>query len=108
MRWPWRARPGMVKVSRKRLIELQAGALRARELQDRINAANAQTRAYELLAAGESVSSVDVESRVARESLGVLPFTADGQLHEPAFRALHQGRLWAAHEDLLLSAGGAS
>lgn len=105
MRWPWQPEPGMVRVNHRKLIELQRGALRAAELEASIArdtakaaALGAEVAASRLLA-DLQVVDVDVE----------LPVTADGRLHEEAFRALVEARVWAKRERQLADvlSGGA-
>lgn len=99
-------------MSRKELIRLQGAALRARDLEDQIRTAEAATRTTEattrarvLLAATSRVSTPAVEQGAAADALDNLPLTGDGRLHEAAFDALHQRRLWAGHEELMLGPG---
>lgn len=123
MRWPWQTAPGMVRISRKQLIELQANALKTMRLENEILAFEAQTRATEarirasdlrteariraseLLAQAERVSTPDVEATAAAVMLADLPLSADGSLHEAAFSAAHRGAVWVGHEALLLEVG---
>src|SRR3954447_982044 len=102
--WPWQTAPGMVRISRKRLIELQANALKAIRLEAEIRAFEAQTlaavarvRAYKLLDQAERVSTPDVEATAAAVALADLPLSADGSLHEVAFSAVHRSAVWVGH-----------
>ena len=54
MRWPWQPKPGFVRISQKRYIELLQDALRTHDLEDRVREcrlrtaqANAQALVYE-------------------------------------------------------------
>lgn len=103
MRWPWQPRPGMVRVSSRKLIPMLQNALRAHELQAEISRlwvqtreAEAQVRAMELMR--ERVSAGHLDEAARRDVLAALPLTSDGLLHEPAFLALVEQRVWAGWE----------
>lgn len=100
MRWPWQPAPGMVRVKDKALVELQRDALRAVELERETAAlarerqlVAADMRARELLEERRTTVG-EVAQAVATEVLASLPYTADGQLHETAFIALVNARVW--------------
>ena len=108
MRWPWQPRPGMVRVSSRRLIELQRDALRAAELQGEIRErhrecrlAEAQDRAYQLLDERSQLAGVGVEPAVRAAVLADLPLTGEGELHEGAFAALVDALVWKSFEQEL-------
>lgn len=103
-----RRSPGRVRVSSRRLIELQAGALRAVYLQREVDLLERRARtdraaahAERLLAAAGSTLSL---SQVAGASL---PLTGEGDLHEAAFTALVDAMTWQRREEQLrtLTAG---
>lgn len=95
MKWPWQPRPGMVRVSRRQLIELQRAALRAGQLEEENRERQAENRrldaterAAQLLALLSSPGEPD--SAVCAWVLADLPLTAEGGLHEGALLALHR------------------
>lgn len=93
----------MVRVSSKRLIELQRDALRAAELDvelsfRRVEQADLErrARAESLVSAATRTGPVRASHPLLRELLDDLPHTDDLSLHEPAFLALLESRLWDA------------
>jgi len=96
MRWPWQSRRGIVRVSSRRLIALQRGALRAAELEREVRPLAAERRALEVLAS--SPYSADA---VSEGVLAELPLTAQGKLHELAFLALVDAHVWEQREKAL-------
>lgn len=95
MRWPWRPAPGMVRVSRRRMIELQRRALRVVDLEREAALIAAETRAIKLIAEREA------ELGASLALPAELPLTAGGRLHEGAFLALVEAQAWERHEDAL-------
>jgi hypothetical protein len=101
VRWPWQPRPGMVRVSSRRLIALQRTALAVAELEAEARALAAETallraqnRAFDLLES-RAEEGVAVERPVVDLVLADLPLTSDGRLHEAAFEAWVEDRVWA-------------
>jgi hypothetical protein len=96
MRWPWRPRPGFVRIKEKTLVELQRRALRARDLEIEIRAQRRQNATLKAQAALARLSTTE------REAVAYLvaspPLTSDGRLHEPAFRAAVEAGVWAQRE----------
>lgn len=100
MRWPWQTAPGMVRVKDKDLVALQRAVLRAVELERETAAivrerqlVEADMRARTLLEQRRTTVG-EVAPAVATEVMASLPYTADGQLHEAAFIALVNTRVW--------------
>lgn len=87
-----RADPGMVRISHVELIDLLQSQRRVTQLEE-INARKqaelarlqARTQARDLLSA--TALGLGVAPGFADDLLDVLPFDADGALHEPAFAA---------------------
>lgn len=93
MRWPWQPPAGTRRISQRRLIELQRAALRVSDLTQETRALRAHTRALELLNEREAW----LGEAIADDLLSDLPLTAEG-LHEAAFVALVESRVWEARE----------
>lgn len=105
MRWPWSPAPGKRRVSHGELIGLLRGALRAAELEAELVATGrdsalleASGRAHELLQGRCHVLSDDACRAVSADVLASLPLTEDGRLHEAAFVALLESRVWERRE----------
>lgn len=105
MRFRWSPAPGMVRVNHKDLIGLLRGALRAAELEVETATVardtallDADARAHQLLQGRCHEVGVPVDPEVRDEVLAGLPMTADGRLHEAAFVALLDARVWAHRE----------
>ncbi|MDO3397005.1 hypothetical protein QWJ41_14860 [Nocardioides sp. SOB44] len=109
MRWPPLGRrrdpdaPRTVRVSSKRLIELQRGALRAAELDAELSVRRVEqadlerrARAEALVSSATATGPVRASHPLLRALLEDLPYSDDLSLHEPAFRALLESRLWDA------------
>lgn len=100
MRWPWKPRPGMVRVSRREYVALLEGAVRAARLDAEMRVLRAETaqvraeaRAFEVLVARATERDV-LNQAVERSLLADLPLTADGSLHDAGFAALVERRVW--------------
>lgn len=109
MRWPWQSAPGMVRVGHRELIGLQRETLSAmerereltmeiREFRRERQLAEAEAQAYRLLQDRCHVLSDAATRSVCSEVLTELPLTAEGRLHEAAFLALVDARVWAHRE----------
>lgn len=105
MRWPWQPPPGMRRVSSDDLIGLLRDVLRASDLeveQARLTRESsllaAATRAHQLLEERRQERGVDVEPAVRDDVEAALPMTSEGRLHEEAFLALVDARVWAQRE----------
>lgn len=85
----------MVRISSRRLIELQRQALRARELEVEVRRLQAEERARRLLMACESPLEASLEL------LSDLPLTVEGRLHDQAFLELVEAQVWADRERAL-------
>lgn len=100
--WPWRPRPGMVRLSERDLIELLQAALRVDELEQENQALDASVRQIEAtLRADEVLRSLTIcpaGEQVRGDLLRDVPLTSAGHLHEPALRALYDARLWVTRE----------
>lgn len=96
MRWPGQPAPGMVRISRRELIELQGRALRTHELEREIRhhrQDEAVSRVRELLFDLSPAARADAEVFVADP-----PLTRDGRLHEAGLTAAVQAVVWARRE----------
>lgn len=97
-RWPWQPRPGMVRISHKRLIELQREALRVCELEEQTRDLNRQRAVLETQARLLERGLTDAERAAAADLVADPPLTATGVLHEPALVAAVDAVVWAQRE----------
>lgn len=90
----------MVRVSRRRMIELQRSALRALELEAEVREhrqAAAAARAQAELCR-RSLRLSDSERQAAAGLAVDPPLTAEGELHEAAFAAAVDAAVWEQRE----------
>ena len=106
MKWPRRRRRGVVSVSRRELIRLQAAAIRAHELEARTRDLQARTHLLHAECRAHQLAELAGRPELPDSLLEDLPLTADGRLHEPAFTALVDAHVWAARERKLAAVLG--
>lgn len=83
----------MVRISRRRHLELLQGALRAHQLEDQLRALRARRAAQDAQTLRRRLNVPEAAS-----SPDLLPLTPGGDLHQAAYVAWAEAEVWAERE----------